>query len=188
MEQSSNAMEGLGMVEPKDARFTFSDGQPTVVPSVDGMGVAKEDLARAVGEAMVKATERTSSVSVAPREAEFTTAEAEALGIKEVTGEFTTKFPATAYRVNNIGKSAGLINAYLVHGCTLTSYHTIQLDLENAGASWVDQEVVVDGNLVTSRQPSYIPAFNREMLRVFTASRQGGEQYGLPVHEQAPTA
>lgn len=73
-----------------------------------------------------------------------------------------------------------LINAGLVQGRTLTSYHTIALDLINAGANWVDQEVVVDGNLVTSRQPSDIPAFNREMLRVMARSRQGGEQYGLP--------
>ncbi|HEX6819981.1 MAG TPA: type 1 glutamine amidotransferase domain-containing protein [Ktedonobacterales bacterium] len=73
-----------------------------------------------------------------------------------------------------------LINAGLAQGRALTSYHTIQMDLTNAGANWVDQQVVVDGNLVTSRQPSDIPAFNREMLRVFGRSRQGGEQYGLP--------
>jgi protease I len=60
-----------------------------------------------------------------------------------------------------------LASANLVRGRTLTSYHTIQDDLRNAGANWVDQEVVVDGNLVTSRQPSDIPAFNREMIRLF---------------------
>jgi protease I len=79
-----------------------------------------------------------------------------------------------------------LINADLVRGRTLTSYYTIQVDLRNAGSTWVDQEVVVDGNLVTSRQPSDIPAFNREMLRVFTRSRQGGEQYGLPEQPDVP--
>jgi protease I len=50
----------------------------------------------------------------------------------------------------------------------MTSYHTIQDDIRNAGATWVDQEVVVDGNLVTSRQPSDLPAFNREMLTLFS--------------------
>ena len=45
--------------------------------------------------------------------------------------------------------------------------------LEEAGADWVDQEVVVDGKLVTSRQPSDIPAFNREMVRVFAEARAG---------------
>jgi protease I len=61
-----------------------------------------------------------------------------------------------------------LISADLAQGRTMTSYHTIQDDIRNAGATWVDQEVVVDGNLVTSRQPSDLPAFNREMLTLFS--------------------
>ncbi len=61
-----------------------------------------------------------------------------------------------------------LISAGVAKGRTLTSYHTIQDDLRNAGANWVDQEVVEDGNLVTSRQPSDIPAFNGAMLRLFS--------------------
>jgi protease I len=63
-----------------------------------------------------------------------------------------------------------LVSAGVVRGRKLTSYHTIQDDLRNAGAQWEDQEVVVDRNWVTSRQPGDIPAFNREMLRVFTGS------------------
>jgi protease I len=66
-----------------------------------------------------------------------------------------------------------LISAGLAKGRTLTSYHTIQDDLRNAGANWVDQEVVEDGNLVTSRQPSDIPAFNRAMLRLFARVPSG---------------
>jgi protease I len=50
----------------------------------------------------------------------------------------------------------------------MTSYHTIQDDVRNAGATWVDREVVVDNNLVTSRQPTDIPAFNREMIKLFS--------------------
>ena len=59
-----------------------------------------------------------------------------------------------------------LISAGVARDRTLTSCHTIQDDLRNAGARWVDQEVVVDGNLVTSRQPSDLPAFDREMLKL----------------------
>jgi protease I len=64
-----------------------------------------------------------------------------------------------------------LISAGLVRGRTLTSYHTIQDDVRNAGGNWVDKEVVVDGQLVTSRQPSDLQAFNREMVRLFASRR-----------------
>jgi protease I len=61
-----------------------------------------------------------------------------------------------------------LVSAGLTKGRTLTSYHTIQDDLRNAGAKWVDKEVVRDGNFVSSRQPTDIPAFNREMISLFS--------------------
>jgi protease I len=60
-----------------------------------------------------------------------------------------------------------LISAGLVRGKKMTSYHTIQDDLKNAGANWVDEEVVRDGRWVSSRQPSDIPAFNRDMIDLF---------------------
>ncbi len=52
-----------------------------------------------------------------------------------------------------------LINSGVAEGRRLTSYHSLSLDLENAGAKWVDEEVVVDGNLITSRNPGDLPAF-----------------------------
>ncbi|MEP6643735.1 MAG: type 1 glutamine amidotransferase domain-containing protein [Acidobacteriaceae bacterium] len=64
-----------------------------------------------------------------------------------------------------------LISAGRVENRLLTSYHTIQDDVLNAGGNWVDKEVVVDGNWVSSRQPSDIPAFNREMLKLFETSK-----------------
>ncbi len=60
-----------------------------------------------------------------------------------------------------------LVSAGLVKGRAITSYHTIVDDLRNAGANWVDREVVRDRNWVSSRQPSDIPAFNREMIQLF---------------------
>jgi protease I len=53
---------------------------------------------------------------------------------------------------------------------TLTSHHTTQDDVRNAGGNWVDREVVEDGNWVTSRQPDDLPAFNRAMLALFSRS------------------
>jgi protease I len=52
-----------------------------------------------------------------------------------------------------------LINAGVADGRRLTSYSSLALDLKNAGATWVDEEVVVDGNLITSRNPDDLPAF-----------------------------
>jgi protease I len=57
-----------------------------------------------------------------------------------------------------------LAEADIVRGKTVTSYHSIKTDLVNAGANWVDQEVVADGNLITSRKPDDLPAFCRTLL------------------------
>jgi protease I len=59
-----------------------------------------------------------------------------------------------------------LITARVVNGRKMTAWKTIQDDLSQVGANVVDQEVVVDRNLVTSRQPSDIPAFIRESLKL----------------------
>jgi protease I len=65
-----------------------------------------------------------------------------------------------------------LVSAGLAKGHTLTSYHTIQDDIRNAGGHWVDREVAVDRNWVSSRQPSDLPAFKREMISLFAAAKQ----------------
>ena len=57
-----------------------------------------------------------------------------------------------------------LVEADVVRGRTVTSYPSIQTDLENAGAKWVDKDVVVDDGLITSRKPEDIPAFNRKTI------------------------
>ncbi|CAG7570741.1 protease I [Barrientosiimonas humi] len=57
-----------------------------------------------------------------------------------------------------------LIEADVVQGKQLTSWPSLETDLRNAGASWVDQEVVIDGNLITSRNPDDLPAFNEALL------------------------
>src|SRR3954467_4087803 len=64
-----------------------------------------------------------------------------------------------------------LIDAGVVRGRTLTSWPAIKTDLRNAGANWVDKEVVVDNGLVTSRKPDDIPAFNRKMIEEFREGR-----------------
>jgi protease I len=60
-----------------------------------------------------------------------------------------------------------LIEADAVKGRTMTSWPSLRSDLKNAGAKWVDLEVVADGPLITSRKPADLPAFNRVMLETF---------------------
>ncbi|HET8827657.1 MAG TPA: type 1 glutamine amidotransferase domain-containing protein [Terriglobales bacterium] len=69
-----------------------------------------------------------------------------------------------------------LVSTGCVRGRTMTSYHTIQDDLRNAGANWRDEEVVRDRNWVSSRQPSDLPAFNREMIGLFSEKRKSNEE------------
>ena len=67
-----------------------------------------------------------------------------------------------------------LINAEVVEGRTMTSYPAIKKDLENAGALWVDREVVVDEGFVTSRTPDDLPAFNDKLIEEI---KEGKHEY-----------
>ena len=64
-----------------------------------------------------------------------------------------------------------IIETGAARGRRIASWPSLKTDLRNAGAEWVDQEVVIDGNLVSSRKPDDIPAFNRAMLDVFSNRR-----------------
>lgn len=64
-----------------------------------------------------------------------------------------------------------LIEADAVRGRRVTSWPSLQTDLRNAGAQWVDEEVVTDRGLVTSRAPKDLPAFNRKMIEEFQEGR-----------------
>jgi protease I len=72
-----------------------------------------------------------------------------------------------------------LVSAGLVKGRRLTSYHTLQDDLRNAGGEWVDAEVIRDRNWVSSRKPADLPAFNREMIALFADERE--DRAGKPI-------
>jgi len=66
-----------------------------------------------------------------------------------------------------------LVEADAVRGHTMTSWPSLKTDLKNAGAHWEDKEVIRDGKLVTSRKPDDLPAFNREMISVFSEAAAG---------------
>lgn len=69
-----------------------------------------------------------------------------------------------------------LVEADVVRGRTVTSWPSLRTDLTNAGARWIDQEVVTDQGLVTSRTPDDIPAFNRKMIEEFAEGRHGARR------------
>lgn len=69
-----------------------------------------------------------------------------------------------------------LIEAGVVEGRTITSYPSLRTDLINAGATWVDEEVVVDHGLVSSRTPDDLPAFNTKLIEEFAEGRHEGQR------------
>ena len=71
-----------------------------------------------------------------------------------------------------------LVEAEVVKGRTLTSFSTLQTDIRNAGGTWVDQEVVVDQGLITSRDPDDLPAFCQKLVEAFAQGQTGQQQAG----------
>jgi deglycase len=69
-----------------------------------------------------------------------------------------------------------LIDAGVIRGRTVTSWPSLKADLTNAKARWIDQDVVIDGRLVTSRKPDDIPAFNRAIVEKFAEGKQRGSK------------
>jgi deglycase len=71
-----------------------------------------------------------------------------------------------------------LVEAGIVGGHTVTSWPSLRTDIHNAGGAWVDEEVVEDSGILTSRKPADIPAFNEKMIELFasgTGSKSGGK-------------
>jgi deglycase len=69
-----------------------------------------------------------------------------------------------------------LIETEVIKGKNITSWPSLKTDLSNAGARWVDREVVVDDGLITSRKPQDIPAFNKKMIEEFAEGRHTRRQ------------
>jgi len=91
--------------------------------------------------------------------------------------DFVRHFFSTGKPVAAICHAAWvLIDAGVAKGRTLTSWPAIKTDVRNAGANWVDKEVVVDDGLVTSRKPDDIPAFNKKMIEEFAEGIHTSQQ------------
>jgi len=97
----------------------------------------------------------------------------DALRTDEMAVQFVNHFVDLEKPVAAIGHGPWtILEAGAARGRTMTSWPSLKSDLQNAGANWVDREVVCDGKFVTSRGLDDIPAFDREMIRVFAAERE----------------
>lgn len=91
--------------------------------------------------------------------------------------EFVDGFFATGKPVAAICHAPWLlIETEVIKGKAITSWPSLKTDLSNAGARWVDREVVVDNGLITSRKPQDIPAFNRKMIEEFAEGRHARQR------------
>ncbi len=79
-----------------------------------------------------------------------------------------------------------LVEADEVRGRTVSSWPSLKTDIANAGGTWVDQEVVVSNGVVTSRKPDDIPAFNREMIELFSKSAGTKRKVGIGLATNLP--
>ena len=109
------AVKTVELTKPKDATVRLVNGRPRVIAAVNGTEIAAGDLQKAVEPALTKTgSDRTVKVKLSGAKAKFSTEAARKLGIKQVTGEFTTSYPYAAYRNINIGRAAQLINNTLL--------------------------------------------------------------------------
>lgn len=141
------ALPGVGQAST-DASFTFTNGTPTIVPSQDGTGFDPAQLAAAVTAAAQSTTERTATLELTAQEAEFSTADAEALGITEVIGEYSTPLPAgtDVPRTNNIRHGAEIVTGtLLMPGDTFSLSKT--LGPINGSTGFFMSHVVESGNV-----------------------------------------
>jgi vancomycin resistance protein YoaR len=135
---------------PRDASIVIEDGNPEIVPSQQGRELEPADLVEAVRsvltDADTDAEDREVQVEAVLTEPEFTTAEAEALGVQEVVGEFTTYYPDTEYRRVNVGRAAELVNGTLLEPGEVFSLNDV-LGKRTVGNGFTEGTIILGGRL-----------------------------------------
>jgi vancomycin resistance protein YoaR len=136
---------GIGE-QPKDATVRLENGAPVVVPAVAGVGIDAPTLAAAATTAALSTTDRTAVVDLVPVEPEFTTEQAQALGIVEKVSEFSTPMPYDPVRTQNLITGTSIINGDIVlPGETFSLIDA--LGPITASRGFTLSHVVVDGNV-----------------------------------------
>ena len=145
---SAEGIASVSSEQPVDAKFVFENNAPVIVPSKDGLTISEADFTAAIEPALTKEGDRAVTVEVSANPPAFTTADAEALGVKEVIGEFTTWFPHTwpAFRNTNLGLVANAINGALIKPGEQFDFDKI-VGSRNYQNGYVDGGVLVDGRI-----------------------------------------
>lgn len=172
---ATNGFEEAELLEPRRALDAAGATTTVVAPSrgkVQGMKHSEKGQEVAVDKAFEEITPNDFDGAVLPGGV----VNADSLRVHAEAQNFVKQLDAAKKPIAVICHGPWLlVSSGLVKGRHLTSYHTLVDDLRNAGARWSDEEVVRDGNWVSSRKPSDIPAFNKEMIRLFVESI-GGRQ------------
>lgn len=141
------ALKPLQLTPAKDVSFTLRNGRPAVVAARPGVEVDKEELLAAAVPLIGVENDRTVKISIRETQPKMGTDAADKLGVKEVTGEFTTHFPYAEYRNHNLTKAAESINgSYVPPGATWSFNDTLGERTKANG--YVDGNVINGGRLV----------------------------------------
>ena len=165
---ANEGVEQVELIEPWRA-VESAGGQPELLApeggEVQGMNHLDKAETRPVDTAVGDASMDDYDALVLPGGV----ANPDALRTDETAVAFVRDFVASGKPVAAICHAPWtLVEAGVVQGRTLTSWPSLQTDIRNAGGEWVDKEVVQDGNLITSRNPDDIPAFNDALLEALT--------------------
>lgn len=169
-------IDSLNLRKARDASFTFEGGAPKVVPSVDGETITPEAFAKAVEPAITKADARSVTVEVTKQPAKLTTDAAQKLGVKQVTGEFTTKYPHAPYRNTNLGRAASLINGTFVAPGETFSLNKV-LGERTAANGFVEGYVINEGRLVKEQGGAVSQSATTTFNAIFFAGLEDVEHH-----------
>jgi protease I len=166
---ANEGIEQAELTEPWEA-VAAAGGQPVLVSPEPGRVQAYDHLDKADTFEVDKAVGDADPEAFAGLVLPGGVANPDALRADEDAVEFLKSFFDAEKPVAAICHAGWMLaEAGVVRGRRLTSWPSLETDLRNAGAEWVDEEVVVDGNLVTSRNPDDLPAFIAELLDLLAA-------------------
>lgn len=147
IELGKPAIASLKLPAAKDATFDFVDGSPKIVPSVEGLSLDPANMKEKLLPLLTQTSERKAEIALSKAAPKFSTADAEKLGIKEVTGEFTTYFPDTAYRNNNLPKAARALNGTLIKPGETFSFNKV-VGQRTTERGYMAGGAICDGNRI----------------------------------------